>query len=273
MFGYVSLFFLVFARGRRAVQQNLGAIIPGSSPAGNFFRAWRVFWNFGWTMTDAGRVRAGGHELAWKIDGLENFRQLAEMDGGAILLTAHMGNYDVAGPAFAGRFNRKLNAVRAPERDGNLHRYYERSPDRQESEGFAVRYNSPGEMLGIDLAKMLGRGEVVALQGDRAPGDVARSPTPVCGERIGLPQGPHVLALATGSPIFPLFIVRDGWRRYRILSLAPLPRIVRERGVPKSEVIGRSMEAWGAVLSGVLEQHWDQWFEFEPVFGVGRGEG
>ncbi|MGI9241638.1 MAG: hypothetical protein ACR2RV_12625, partial [Verrucomicrobiales bacterium] len=113
MFGYVTLLFLVFTRGRRAVQKNLGAIIPGSSPAANLFRAWRVFWNFGWVMTDAARVRAGGRELSWTIDGLEDFRQLAEMDGGAILLTAHMGNYDIAGPTFAEKFNRKLNAVRA----------------------------------------------------------------------------------------------------------------------------------------------------------------
>ena len=161
MFGYVTLLFVLFRRGRQGVQRNLAIIIPGSSPAANLFRAWRVFWNFAWVMTDAARVRAGVRGLSWQIDGLENFRQLAEMDGGAILLTAHMGNYDIAGPAFAEKFNRKLNAVRAPERDAVLQGYFEQSAERQESEAFAIRYNTPGQMLGVDLARMLARGEVV----------------------------------------------------------------------------------------------------------------
>ena len=120
VFGYVSLMFLLFGRGRRAVQRNLKVILPGSSPIANWFRAWLVFRNFAWTMTDAGRVRAGDRDLAWEIEGAENFRELAQMDGGAILLTAHMGNYDIAGPTFAAKFNRKLNSVRAPERDAKL---------------------------------------------------------------------------------------------------------------------------------------------------------
>ena len=269
MVGYVSLLFVLFGSGRRAVQQNLRAILPGSSPLANWFRAWKVFWNFAWTMTDAGRVRAGIRDLAWESQGGENFHQLAEMQGGAILLTAHMGNYDIAGSTFASKFKRKLNAVRAAERDADLQKYYQMKSDRQESETYAVRYNSPGSMLGIDLAQMLGRGEAVALQGDRVMGEVAPVEALVCGERIALPAGPHVLAMAAGVPIFPLFVVRAGWRRYRVVSLPPLPAPLRERGVPKSEVIARSVEAWAGVLSAVLREHWDQWLDFDATFGKG----
>ena len=122
--GYTTLLFLLFGKGRRAVVANLSVILPGTTGVGNWFRAWRVFWNFAATMTDAGRMRAGVRDLFWEIEGVENFRELAEMEGGAILLTAHMGNYDIAGPTFASRFKRKLNAVRAPEQDSELQDYY-----------------------------------------------------------------------------------------------------------------------------------------------------
>jgi len=271
MLGYVSLLFLAFGRGRRAVQANLRAILPGSSPAANCLRAWRVFWNFACTMTDAGRVRAGLRDIAWEIEGADHFRQLAELRGGAILLTAHMGNYDIAAPTFAGKFKRKLNAVRAPERDPDLHAFYQQKADRQGTDSYAVRYNAPGSMLGVDLAQMLVRGEVVALQGDRVMGEVAPAQAEVCGERIALPAGPHVLALATRAPIFPLFVVRTGWRRYRIIALPPLPAPARQRGVPKSEAIAQSVDAWADVLTALLRDHWDQWLEFDAVFGVGKG--
>ncbi|MFT4548739.1 MAG: putative LPLAT superfamily acyltransferase, partial [Pseudoalteromonas tetraodonis] len=152
------------------------------------------------------------------------------------------------------------------ERDGDLQDYYEKKADRQGSEEFSVSYNTPGEMLGVDLVRMLGRGEVVALQGDRVMGEVAPAEALVCGEMIKLPEGPHVLALASRSSIFPLFILRVGWRRYRILALPPLDVPRRERGIPKSEVIGRSVDGWGAVLTSVLNGHWDQWLEFGTVF-------
>ena len=126
-------------------------------------------------------------------------------------------------------------------------------------------------MLGIELAQMLGRGEVVALQGDRVMGEVAPVEAEVCGELVALPEGPHVLSLAGRAPIFPLFVVRSGWRRYRILSLPPLPVPARERGTPKVEVIGRSATAWAVVLSGVLREHWDQWLEFGEAFS-GKGD-
>ena len=270
MFGYVSLLFVLFGRGRRAVQSNLRVILPGSSPLRNWFRAWKVFWNFGWTMTDAGRVRAGVRQLSWEIAGVDHFRELAEMEGGAILLTAHMGNYDIAGPTFAGKFNRKLNAVRAPERDTNLQAFYEKQSDRLGGEGFAVSYNAPGAMLGVELAQMLARGEVVALQGDRVMDEVAPVTAQVCGRELALPVGPHVLAVAGRAPIFPLFVIRSGWRRYRILSLPPQPVPVRERGTSRDEVFQRSAEAWAKVLGGVLRSHWDQWLEFSAVFQPGE---
>jgi len=271
MVGYVTVLFLLCGGMRRAVQSNLAVILPGSSNFGNWFRAWRVFWNFAWTMTDAGRVRAGVRDMSWEIAGVENFRQLAEMEGGAILLTAHMGNYDIAGPTFSSRFKRRLNAVRAPERDGELQGYYEKQEDRDESDTFVVRYNEPGNMLGVDLALMLGRGEVVALQGDRVMFEVAPAEGELCGASVPLPAGPHVLSLASRCPIFPLFVVRSGWRRYRIVSLPPLPQVKRQRGIDKSEAIGESVENWGRALGGVLETYWDQWLVFEPVFSGERG--
>ena len=46
------MFFLLWGPGRRGVMRNLSAIMPGSSAIANFFRTYRVFWNYAWTITD-----------------------------------------------------------------------------------------------------------------------------------------------------------------------------------------------------------------------------
>ena len=52
---FISALFFFFkaAPARRAVVQNLKAVLPSSSPFVNQLRAFRTFYNFGWMLTDA----------------------------------------------------------------------------------------------------------------------------------------------------------------------------------------------------------------------------
>ena len=77
-----------------------------------------------------------------------------------------------------------------------------------------------------------------------------------------LPRGPLVLAQATGAPCYPLFVLRDGWRRYRILVKPELKLPKRRRG--KDD--GEALAIWSGALLGVVRRYWWQWLVFEPVF-------
>src|SRR2546428_12753885 len=45
-----SVFFLLWGSGRRPVMRNLAAIKPGSLAFVNFFRCYRVFWDYAWAV-------------------------------------------------------------------------------------------------------------------------------------------------------------------------------------------------------------------------------
>jgi len=219
--GYTTLF-LLLARGQRsAVMDNVSVVCPNTSRIGQFFRAWAVFWEFAWMIADSARTRSGERHVTWRLDGVEAFAELSRGGGAALILTAHMGNYDVAGPFFAEKLGRPLHGVRAPERRAELHDYLDRQRQAAQTAGFRVRYNQPGNFLGIELAQALAAGEVVAIQGDRVMGGVSPVELIWRGRAWRLPAGPFVLAQAAGAPIFPIFIVREQWRSYRILVLPP----------------------------------------------------
>jgi lauroyl/myristoyl acyltransferase len=182
-------------------------------------------------------------EVDWAIDGLEHIDDLKSREEGCLILTAHMGNYDLAAPLFSGEFNRTVHAVRAPERDPRMQALRERELEawQERHPGFKVHYNVPGEMLGLELARILGDGDVVAVQADRVLFDVSQVEVEVDGGRtMVLPRGPLVLAQATGAPCFPLFVLRDGWRRYRIVVKPELELPKRRRG--RNE--GEALEIW-----------------------------
>jgi lauroyl/myristoyl acyltransferase len=108
---------------------------------------------------------------------------------------------------------------------------------------------------------LLDEGNIVAVQGDRVIFDVSPMEVEVePGLRMRLPKGPLFLARATNSPTYPLFIVRDGWRRYRVIVRPEIELPARRRGEEDT-----ADQVWAATILQVVKRHWRQWYVFEPV--------
>jgi lauroyl/myristoyl acyltransferase len=267
---WTLLFFLAARSQRHAVTGNLKALFPSWSVLRAWAGAYRVFLNFAFTYVDAMRCETGTGGVDWIIEGLEHFEDLKSRSAGCVVLTAHMGNYDMAAPLFSEKFGRTIYAVRAPEREPEMQALREAEIAEKERRNpyFRTCFNHGGEMLGVELARYLNQGDIVAVQGDRVIFEVSPMETEVePGLMMRLPRGPLYLARITGAAVFPLFIVRDGWRRYRVQVHAPLNLPARVRG--RAEDPATAIWA-GAILSGVKE-HWKQWFVFEPVLRRQKG--
>jgi lauroyl/myristoyl acyltransferase len=261
---WTLVFFLMAKAQRRAVAGNLRALFPAWSGLRATAGAYRVFLNFALTYVDALRCETGSGEVDWVIDGLEHFEDLRTRKEGCLILTAHMGNYDMAAPLFSGKFGRTIHAVRAPEREPEMQAIREAEIAEKErlNPFFKTCFNSGGELLGVELARFLQQGDIVALQGDRVIFEVSPMEAEVePGLMMRLPRGPLYLARITGAACFPLFITRDGWRRYRVEVHAPLvlPQRIRGRGEDPATPV------WAGAILGVVRRNWAQWFVFEPV--------
>ena len=107
-------------------------------------------------------------------------------------------------------------------------------------------------------------GEIVSIQGDRVIPGVASAEVELFGKRVPLPSGPFTLALVAQVPIYPLFFVRAGYRRYRIVTRAPICLSRTDRS--RDEDIATGMNAWCDVLrSRRSPQYWHQWFALVPI--------
>lgn len=260
---WTLLFFTLARSQRHAVAGNLRALFPEWGPLRATWGAWRVFWNFALTFVDGLRCETGTGEVDWGVEGLAHLEELSNRKDGCIILTAHMGNYDIAAPLFASSFKRTLYTVRAPEREPEAQRLRELEMRRREQRhpNFRSLCNQDGNLLGVELARLLAEGNLVAVQGDRVMFDVSPMEVEVePGLRMRLPKGPLFLARATGAPCFPLFITRDGWRRYRVTVHPALELPPRRRGEdPEAAVI------WAQAVFAPARRHWNQWFVFEPL--------
>jgi KDO2-lipid IV(A) lauroyltransferase len=262
----MTIFFFFFAApARRAIVRNLAVVLPGSSTIANHFHAFRTLLNFAWTMTEAVNYKLTKAEFTYEIIGAEHLEQLAAARG-AIVLTAHMGSYDLGAALFARKFNREIRMVRAPEPDQLSGRHFEQFVQQSGAGGVKVAYNTPGAMLSFDLLGALRSGEIVSIQGARVIAGVAVAEGMMFGHPVKVPAGPFTLGLVAQVPIYPLFIARRGYRHYDVVVRQP---ILLKRTQPSRDAdISAGVAQWCTVLEQIVADDWDQWFALTPVFAT-----
>jgi len=142
-----------------------------------------------------------------RMVGFEELRSASESGAGVVLLTGHLGNWELGGAAIAARGVR-LDVVGK----GMSNRLFERDL-------FALR-----EHLGMSVIEMgeaarlalrsLAEGKVVALLGDQsAHGGGAL--VPFFGRPAVTARGPALFAVRSGAPVFVAFALHDGDRPHR----------------------------------------------------------
>ncbi len=195
--------------------------------------------------------------LASLVGSVQGAEPLTRMTGGLVSLTAHVGNWELAGRLLAGRTIRTTHVVVAKEEARGLERWVRR-------DGGGVRFVTRSRpTISLELIAALRRGEVVAVQGDRALGTRGDVPIPFFGEPAPFPLGPFMLARAVGVPLVPAFCLLDAERRYAVKVREPLSVA---RGGEED-----AARAWVAILESIVREHPTQWFNFFDIWSPFAG--
>jgi lauroyl/myristoyl acyltransferase len=198
---------------------------------------------------------ARGAELVAAGEGDAHVDNVLAQGGGFIVLTAHVGNWELAGRTLVGRGGgRPLHIVMAAEADPGVERLLR-------GDGAPVRFvtlRTPADA--VPLVAALRRGDIVGMQGDRALGHRGDVPVSFFGAPAPFPIGPFLLARAAAVPVLPAFCVLGADRRYAVHLQAPL-RV--ERGGEEA-----ALRAWVDGLASVIARHPTQWFNFADAWSV-----
>jgi lauroyl/myristoyl acyltransferase len=245
-----------FPAERAAVQRNLMHVQPGRDPVWLDAAVERVFARFAVCFADLLSLNRGPESGLRRhvtgIDGQEPTRDALARGRGCVSVTAHLGNWELAGRLLAA-LGRPVHVVMAPEVDPAVGALLARGGHPGVR---FVRLTSP--VVGVELVAALRRGEVVAFQLDRAMGGRGDAAVPFFGAPATFPLGPFVMAAAAGAPVVPAFCVLGPDGSYR---LHVEPEIVVSRGAE----VG-ALGAAVATLERYVRTHWDQWFNFYDVW-------
>jgi lauroyl/myristoyl acyltransferase len=182
------------------------------------------------------------------VEGETAYRALRNSGGGAIVLTAHMGSFEV-GMAGLRQYEPKVHVLFRRDSQ-NL---FEQSRTALRAR-LGVDEAPVDEGLGIwmRLRDALLANEVVCIQGDRVMPGQRGQPMPVLGGHILLPTGPFKLALLTGAPIVPIFSTRLPGGGINLFIEPPIY-------VRTNSDVETGIRAAAAVLERYLRRHPEQW--------------
>lgn len=231
----------------------------------------RVVGSFYDFVVDLGRSRGSTAEdlmaLVGRVDGREAYDNCRKLGRGCVLVTAHMGSFEVG-----------LAGLTVPER--SIHVVFKRDPSaafeslRSRLRGRLGVHEVPiddGWNAWLSLRDALLRDEVVVMQGDRAVPGQRSQVVPFLGGHLRIPTGPARLAQLTGSPIVPVSTVRvdpsSAGGRFQLRLGTPIH--VRT-DIDAASAITEATNAVGRAIETMVAEHAEQWLVLEPAFEEDR---
>jgi KDO2-lipid IV(A) lauroyltransferase len=260
---FTSFFFLTLVNIRRAIASNL---VPVLGPAGWFGRQRRIFRTmhaFAWCLTERYERLVTDRPFAVEVEAAEHWDAVARSGRGFVMVTAHLGLYEVGSMVASVREARHVHLVREPEVDPRAQAFVRQCVAGVQGTHYTMHFQNGDPLQGMALAEALQRGEIVAIQADR-PRAGGRTVAAVLFDRpFALPAGPAALARTAEVPILPVFALREGRRGVRIVFLPPIA-VARtaNRNADLEEAMRRVA---GAIETGIRRAP-HQWFVFRELW-------
>jgi predicted LPLAT superfamily acyltransferase len=221
---------------------------------------YRHFFAFGITLLDRLAVIMGRSKIRCRFEGEDQFRELLERGQGVILLSAHLGSWEIGGHLL-GRLGKPVNVVVLETEEERVRQLFARALQAKQ---FRLLTTDQHPLRSIPIIAALRRGEIVALHGDRSIGG-ADLPVEFLGDRARFPVGPYLLAAVSGAPIFEVFIVRERLGQYRFFSFpaTSVPKALLRAG---TEALGPYVNEYAQRVATVARQYPFQWCNFYPFW-------
>jgi len=252
---WTVLYFLAFAPCGRRVSFDLARRVGrgGSLLAGLRF-SFRHFYVYGAMLIER-LALLGGQEDCFRIDkvGEEGMRAALEEGKGLLLLTCHLGNWEVMAQC--------LSCIDAPVTlvmyDGVQPRVKAALEELSQARSFDVLYTDGGPASAAGILAALRRGSIVGMMADRTLAGRGVE-LDFLGGRATFPVGPYTIAAASGAPAFQAFAIRRAPYAYEFSAFPWGELRYTDRRRKEAD-----LEQWAGVFAERLEdftrRHPEQW--------------
>jgi predicted LPLAT superfamily acyltransferase len=261
---FVALYYFLFA-----LKSNKNAYFffhngLGYSRWKSYKLIYKNYYVFGQTILDKVASLAGvktaitiDHTGGWVLD-----QMVAEGKGG-LVISAHIGNWEMAGQRM-NRLNTKFNILMYENERENLKKYMDEVQKNKSIKVISIKDNDLSHL--IELHNAFSNNELVVLHGDRYREGAQTLTTNFLGKPAKFPIGPFVMASKFGVTLTVAFSIKISANKYEFIASSPL-KVNKVRGAAKNDQLVKDLlEHYVAEVEKIVKQYPEQWFNFYPFW-------
>lgn len=211
------------------------------------------FYMFAQVVIDKFAMYAG-RKFKTEIEGYDYFLTLAGKEGGFIQLSAHIGNYEIAGYTLTAEKKRFNALVFAGEKESVMRNRNRMFGDRN-IRMIAIKPDMSHIFL---INNALSDGETVSMPADRVIGSQKTMAVTLLGKEAHLPAGPFTVATMRGLPVIAVNVMKTAHDTYKIY-VTPLRY---DLSAPRRQQARQLADAYAAEIGRMMTMYPEQWYNY-----------
>lgn len=227
----------------------------GFSALTSFFKLYKNYYLFGQSLIDKVVVMSGiNNTFTFNFDGEENLRKMVEMKRGGLLLSAHIGNWEIAGHLLK-RLGTRINIVMFDGEDEQIKQYLDSVTGERNVHVIVIK-NDLSHIY--EISDAFKNNELVCMHADRFVEGNKTLSTNLLGEKAKFPMGPFVLAAKFKVPVSFVFAMKESNLHYHFFASA-----VKEYADVKKEIAMQNMlDDFAKEMETKVKQYPEQWYNY-----------
>ncbi|TRZ73376.1 MAG: radical SAM protein [Bacteroidetes bacterium] len=216
---------------------------------------YRNYYVFGQILVDKLALLAGfQHKFTFDFEGEEYLRQ---MDKGGLLISGHVGNWEIAGQLLV-RLEKKINILMYDAEHRKIKGYL--ADVLQRNVHFIVIREDYSHLQ--EIKEAFSRGEIIAMHGDRYIEGNKTVITEFLGKPAAFPMGPVNLAARFNVPAAYVFAVKETNSHYHFYS-SPLQYIDFSNNLKKRDaILSSAVKKFVDAFEAIVYKYPLQWFNY-----------
>lgn len=215
---------------------------------------YKSYYVFGQTLLDRIAINAGArNQFTFDFDGIEILKELLAEKKGGILISAHIGNFEIAEKFFSEiDFESQIHIVTVDQEHSIIKEYLASLQTNKPNVNFIYIKEDLSHIFEINHA--LSQNHLICLTGDRYFENTKTMNGELLGETALFPAGTFLIASRLQAPIAFVYVMREPNKHYHLYTRrAPKIKNRDAQGV---------LNAYTENLQSMLKKYPYQWFNF-----------
>ncbi len=249
---FVAFYFVLFSpKGTKASYLYFRTKLQYSSFK-SVVSAYLSYYRFGQTIIDKIAIRSGLRDkFTYEFDGGERIIEMLKNNKGGILISAHVGNFEIAEYFFKeAEINSQINIITTDQEHGDIKAYLESVTDPSSVKLILIKEDLSHI---FEINNALSNNELICFTGDRYFEETRCLTEKLLGKEAKFPTGPFLLASRLKVPVAFVYVMKETKKHYHLYTHIAEAKSRDSQGL---------LQNYTQSIEWILKQYPLQWFNY-----------